>query len=121
MRPEDAMSSRLARLLAFVPLFLSAANRCGDPVPADLEFSSLAVTDGIVGGIAGPLPQVVLAAGYDRVERVFRVVRRKAGPDGDEVWGAGLQPAQFRALLELAVESGLPGLPLENPPGCSDV
>src|SRR5262249_18760097 len=74
-----------------------------------------------VGGFIGRVPHVLLAAGYDRVEHGFRAVRCKAGPQGDEVWVAELEPAQFRALLELAVAAGLPELPLESPPSCADV
>ncbi|HEX6884229.1 MAG TPA: hypothetical protein VF530_12695 [Planctomycetota bacterium] len=94
----------------------------GEAVPAsDLEFASLAVTDGIVGGLIASQPRVVLAVGFDRVERVFRAVRRRGGPEGEEVWAADLEPERFRALLDLAVATGLPGLPLENPPSCMDV
>ena len=115
------MNTRLARLAALVLLFSSAAGSGGEAPPPDLELASLAVTDGIVGGIAGPMPHVLLAAGYDRIERGFRAVRRKERAEGDEVWVAELDPEQFRALLELAVASGLPELPLEDPPGCTDV
>lgn len=115
------MNTRLARLAALVPLFSPTAGIGGEAVPPDLELASLAVTDGIVGGIIGPRPQVLLAAGFDRVERGFRAVRRKSGAEGDEVWVAELGPEQFRALLELALASGLPELPLESPPGCMDV
>ena len=114
------MNAPLAQLVALVPLCSLAAGG-GDAVPRDLELASLAVTDGIRGGFVGPMPHVLLAAGYDRVERGFRVVRRRPGPDGDEVWVAELEPERFRALLELAVASGLPELPLENPPSCIDV
>lgn len=102
-------------------LALSSGGTAGDAPPADLELASLAVTDGIVGGIIGPRPRVRLAAGYDRIERGFRAVRRRETSGGSEVWVAELEPRQFRALLELAVDSGLTELPLEDPPGCWDV
>src|SRR5512144_680971 len=95
----DSMKTRLARLVALVPLLSPPAGSGGEAVPPDLELASLAVTDGIVGGF----------------------IRRRASPEGDEVWVAELEPAQFRALLELAVASGLPELPLEDPPSCMDV
>ncbi|MEQ1894345.1 MAG: hypothetical protein ABL998_17535 [Planctomycetota bacterium] len=115
------MNSPFAPLAVLVALLLPSASAGGDGVPVELELDSLAVTDGIRGGIIGPIPRVRLAAGYDRVERGFRAIRCKQGPEGEEVWVADLTPEQFRALLDLAVTTGLPDLPLENPPGCMDV
>jgi len=114
------MITALASLAALVFLS-SAAGSTADVQPPDLERASLAVTDGIVGGFVGRVPRVRLAAGYDRVERGFHVVRRRSGPGGDEVWVAELEPEEFRALLELAVSSGLAELPLEDPPSSTDV
>ena len=87
-----------------------------------LERSSVAVTDLLGGGISVAIPHPLLAASYDRVERGFRAVRRRQCPDGeDEVWVAELEPEQFRALLDLALATGVADLPLESPPGCRDV
>ena len=110
------MNHQLAGLAALVALASP-----GERVPPDLEFAYVAVTDGIVGGVIGPTPYVRLAAGFDRVERGFRAWRRKGQPGSDEVWIAKLQPEEFRALLEVAVATGVADLPLEDPPGCLDV
>lgn len=115
------MHTKLALLAALVLLGSPIAASGGDEPPADLELASLAVTDGIRGGIAPRTPRVRLAVRYDRVARAFRVVRRRDGPEGDEAWVAELEAEQFRALLELAVSAGLPALPLEDPPSCTDV
>jgi len=86
-----------------------------------LERSSVAVTD-VLGGIGPVRSCPLLAASYDRVERGFRAVRRKECPDGeDEVWVAELEPEQFRALLDVALATGVSELPLESPPSCMDV
>jgi hypothetical protein len=86
-----------------------------------LERSSVAVTD-VLGGIGPVRSCPLLAASYDRVERGFRAVRRKECPGGeDEVWVAELEPQQFRALLDVALATGVADLPLESPPNCIDV
>ena len=111
----------LGPFLALVPVSLPQAGIRGDPVAQDLELASLAITAGIRGGIASRMPRVQLAASYDRVDRVFRVLRRKGDPIAGEMWTAEIEPEQFRALLELALATGLPELPLENPPSCMDL
>jgi hypothetical protein len=111
----------LCRFAALVPLLSPATEAQGDSPSADLELAQLVVTDGIKGGFIGPMPRVLLAVRYDRVEHAFRAVRRRLGPDGDEAWVADLEPERFQALLELAVATGLPELPLEDPPASMDV
>ena len=110
------MNTGLASLAILVPLFSSAAGiGGGDDVPADLEFASVVVTDGMHGGKGGSAPRVRLAAAFDRVERAFRVVRRKDEPPGEEVWVAEIEPEQFQNLIEVALTSGLLELPPETP------
>ncbi len=109
------MKARLASLAALVPLVSPAARTGSDDVPADLEFASVVVTDGMHGGRGGSAPSVRLAAAYDRVERAFRVVRRKDAPPGEDVWVAEIDPEQFQNLIEVALTSGLLELPRESP------
>jgi hypothetical protein len=108
----------LLRLAALAILTSNPSGTGGDGVPPDLEFASISVMDGVDGGLS---PRVVFAAAFDRVERGFRAWRRKGEPGAEALWSAELTPDRFRALLELAVSSGLPKLPVENPPGCRDV
>jgi hypothetical protein len=84
-------------------------------VPPELEFASVVVTDGMHGGKGVSAPRVQLAAAYDRIERAFRVVRRKDGPPGEDVWVAEIEPEQFQNLMEVALTSGLLELPRESP------
>ena len=109
------MNSGLAGLAILVPLFSSASGIGGDDVPADLEFASVVVTDGMHGGNGGSAPRVRLAVAFDRVERAFRALRRKDEPSGEEVWVAEIEPEQFQNLLEVALTSGLLELPRESP------
>ena len=118
MIPVLVRLAALAVLLA--PSAPSSAAR-EDAVPPDLEFAVVSVMDGISGGFVGPTPRVMFAAAYDRVEHGFRAWRLKGEPGAEELWAATLTPEQFRSLLELACSSGLPSLPVENPPGCIDV
>src|SRR5262245_5981162 len=69
--PEDSMIAPLAMLVLLAAL-------AGPSRASDLERASLSVTDGIVGGFVGRIPRVRLDARYDRVERAFRVVRRRS-------------------------------------------
>lgn len=108
-------------LAALLPLVAPAAGIQGDLPSADLELAQLVVTDGIKGGFIGPRPRVLLAVRYDRLERGFRALRRRTGPEGDEAWIADLEPECFQALLELAVATGLSQLPVENPPASLDM
>jgi len=109
------MNTGLASFAILVPLFSSAAGTRGDDVRADLEFASVVVTDGMHGGKGGSAPRVRLAAAFDRVERAFRVVRRKDGPPGEDVGVAEIDPEHFQLLIEIALTSGLLELPRETP------
>jgi hypothetical protein len=109
------MMEWLASLAVLVPLVSPAGGTGSDDVPADLEFASVVVTDGMHGGNGGSTPLVRLAAAFDRVERAFRVVRRKDGPPGEDVWVAEIEPEQFQLLIEVALTSGLLELPRESP------
>lgn len=109
------MKDRLAALAVLVPLVSPARGTGSDDVPADLAFASVVVTDGMHGGRGGSAPSVRLAAAYDRVERAFRVVRRKDAPPGEDVWVAEIGPEQFQNLIEVALTSGLLELPRESP------
>jgi hypothetical protein len=115
------MQALIVWLAALLPLLSPQVAGKGEASSWTLERSSLAVTDGTSGTIFSSVPLARLAAHFDRVERAFQVVRRRPGPQGEEYWIGELEPEQFRALLDLAVATGLPELPLESPPSCGDV
>src|SRR5262245_17020732 len=89
-----------------------------------LRSTSLVMVEGIRGGIVGPSRHHTVLLGFDWNHRAFRVVEERNDPS---TWpsrryrAVDLEAERYQRVIAQVVELGLPGLPLEDPPGCTDL
>ena len=116
----SSVSALLACIASLVPVAV------GDP-PEDslLRTRSLVVKEGIRGGFIPPLRHRTVVLGYDWNRGTFRGVEERRvisqGCPTRSFRAADIDPRRFRELCERVIETGLPDLPLEDPPGCTDL
>jgi hypothetical protein len=114
-------------LTALIAVLALQSTAGGQPSPEELALrtTSLELTVGIRGGFIGPVKSRIVHFGYDWNRASFRVVEWRCVPQGEPARPAlralDLELGRYRDFFECLLELGLDDLPLEDPPGGTDL